>query len=160
MKDKTSCSYNDFFYKSISQQRINAYQIKIENDLPCTVSYSMPVEVQKNNSFKPPIYMIEQTSTGNYPVEVTVTLNTELPYMLESDMQLTKQSDTVFTAQNISEDFYFIYSSVRKPENLYGTKDNRKLIIILSVVLVAVCITIFLIVYFILSRRKKNKSNQ
>lgn len=160
LKDKTNCSYDDFFYKSISQQRVNAYQIKIENNLPCTVSYSMPVEVQKNYSFKPPIYMVEQTSTGNYPVEVTVALNAELPYMLESDMELTKQGDTLFTAQNVSEDFYFIYSSVKKPENLYGTKDNRKLAIILSVVLVAVCILIFLIVYFILSRRKKNKSNQ
>ena len=160
LKDKTNCSYDDFFFKSISQQRINAYQIKIGNNLPCTVSYSMPVEVQKNNSFKPPIYMVEQTSTGSYSVEVTVTLNADLPYMLESDMRLTKQSDTVFIAQNVSEDFYFIYSSVKKPENLYGTKDNRKLAIILSVVLVAVCILIFLILYFILSRRKKNKSNQ
>lgn len=158
LNDKTNCSYVDFFFKSISQQRINAYQIKIENNLPCTVRYSMSNEVQKNNSFKPPIYMVEQTSTGSYPVEVTVTLNAELPYMLESNMELTKQSDTVFTAQNISEDFYFIYSSVKKPENLYGTKDNRKLAIILSVVLVAVCILIFLIVYFILSRRKKNKA--
>lgn len=160
LKDKTNCSYDDFFFKSISQQRINAYRIKIESDSACTVSYSMPVEVQKNNSFKPPIYMVEQTSMGSYPVEVTVTLNAELPYMLESDMQLTKQSDTVFTAQNVSEDYYFIYSSAKKPENLYGTKDNRKLAIILSVVLVAVCISIFLIVYFILSGRKKNKSNR
>ena len=160
LKDKANCSYDDFFFKSISQQRINAYQIKIENNLPCTVSYSMPVEVQKNNSFKPPIYMVEQTSTGSYSVEVTVTLNAELPYMLESDMELTKQSDTVFTAQNVSEDFYFIYSSAKKPKNLYGQKDNRKLIIILSVVLVAVCISIFLILYFILSGRKKNKSNR
>ena len=121
---------------------------------------SMPVEVQKNNSFKPPIYMVEQTSVGSYPVEVTVTLNAELPYMLESDMQLTKQGDLVFTAQNGNEDFYFIYSSAKKPEKLYGTKDNRKLIIILSVVLVAVCLSIFLILYFILSGRKKNKSNR
>lgn len=160
LKNKTNCNYDDFFFKSISQQRINAYQIKIERDSACTVSYSMPVEVQKNNSFKPPIYMIEQTSAGSYPVEVTVTLNAELPYMLESDMQLTKQGDLVFTAQSVSEDFYFIYSSAKKPENLYGQKDNRKLIIILSVVLGAVCISIFLIVYFILSGRKKNKSNR
>lgn len=159
LKDKTNCSYDDFFFKSISQQRVNTYQIKIESDSACTVSYSMPVEVQKNNSFKPPIYMVEQTSTGSYPVEVTVRLNADLPYMLESDMRLTKQSDTVFTAQNVREDFYFIYSSVKKPENLYGQKDNRKLIIILSVVLVAVCLSIFLIVYFILSGRKKNNSN-
>lgn len=160
LKNKTNCSYDDFFYKSILQQRINAYQIKVESDLTCIVNYSMPVEVQKNNSFKPPIYMVEQTSTGNYSVEVTVTLNAELPYMLESDMELTKQGDLVFTAQNVSEDFYFIYSSVKKPENLYGTKDNRKLIIILSVVLVAVCLSIFFILYFILSGRKKNKSNR
>ena len=160
LKDKTNCSYDDFFFKSISQQRINAYRIKIESDSDYTVSYSMPVEVQKNNSFKPPIYMVEQTSVGSYPVEVTVTLNAELPYMLESDMKLTKQSDTVFMAQNVSEDFYFIYSSVKKPENLYGQKDNRKLIIILSIVLVAVCLSIFLILYFILSGRKKNKSNR
>lgn len=160
LKNKTNCSYDDFFYKSISQQRINAYQIKVESDSTCTVSYSMPVEVQKNNSFKPPIYIVEQTSTGSYPVEVTVRLNGELPYMLESDMELTKQGDTMFTAQNVSEDFYFIYSSANKPENLYGQKDNRKLIIILSVVLSAVCISIILIVYFILSKRKKNKSKR
>lgn len=160
LKNNTNRSYDDFFYKSILQQRINAYRIKIESDSACIVSYSMPVEVQKNNSFKPPIYMVEQTSTENYPVEVTVTLNAELPYMLESDMELTKQSNTVFTAQNVSEDFYFIYSSAKKPENLYGQKDNRKLIIILSVVLVAVCLSIFLILYFILSGRKKNKSNR
>lgn len=160
LKDKTNCSYDDFFYKSILQQRINAYRIKIESDSDYTVRYSMPVEAQKNNSFKPPIYMVEQTSAGSYPVEVTVTLNAELPYMLESDMQLTKQGDLVFTAQSVSEDFYFIYSSAKKPENLYGQKDNRKLIIILSVVLGAVCISIFLIVYFILSGRKKNKSNR
>ncbi len=160
LKDKTNCSYDDFFFKGISQQRINAYRIKIESDPACTISYSMSVEAQKNNSFKPPIYMVEQNSTGSYPVEVTVKLNSELPYMLESDMELTKQSDTVFTAQNVSEDFYFIYSAVKKPEYLFGTKDNRKLAIILSVVLGAVCISVFLIAYFMLSGRKKNKSNR
>ena len=159
-KDKTSCSYSEFFYKSISQQRINAYQIRVESGLSCTVSYSMPVEVQKNSSFNPPIYMVEQTSAGNYPVEVTVRLNAELPYLPESDMELTKQDDLVFIAQNVNEDFYFVFGSAKKPENPYRQEDNRKLVITLSVVLSAVCISIFLIVYFILSRRKKNKSNR
>lgn len=77
LKNKSNCSYDDFFYKSILQQRINAYQIKVESDSTCTVNYSMPVEVQKNNSFKPPIYMVEQTSAGSYPVEVAVRLNAE-----------------------------------------------------------------------------------
>ena len=159
LKNKANYNYTDFFFNSISQQHINAYQINLDADLSCTVSYSMPIEVQKNILFNPAIYMIEQSSTGNYPVEVSVELNRELPYLLESNMQIKNQSNTHFIAQNVSGDFYFTFSSAKKPESLYENKDDHKLTIILSVIASAMCVIIPLTVYFVLRRQKKNKNS-
>lgn len=116
--NNTTANYNyfDFFFDSFSVQRINAYRIDLQTDTDTsTINYSMPVEVQKNDTFKPAIYLTEQTTTGNYKTDYTVELNSELPFIIESNADVKKQTEYIYTAQNITDDFYFVFSSAAPP---------------------------------------------
>ena len=115
--------YFDFFTDSFTQMRLNAYKIEIQD--PCTISYSMSVDVQKNSSFNPAIYLTEQTATGSYAVDYTIELNGEFPFIIENSTSVEKQGDYVYTVKDINEDFYFVFSSSEKPTSMSTNTYNR-----------------------------------
>lgn len=159
IESKTNCEFVDFFLESISKQRITAYKVDLQTDTEiCTVAYSMPVEVQINNAFKPAIYMVEHSAARNYNVDYTIELNSELPYVIESSAVIKKQSGYVYTAQNVTEDFYFVFSSSKKPESIYANSNYKILkIVLLCFIGVAVCVLIVLITLLILCCIKDKK---
>lgn len=159
IKDNTNYEFFDFFLDSFTQLRLNAYKIELQaNNLPYTVNYSIPVDVQKNTAFKPEIYLTEQTATGNYTVDYTIQLNSVLPFIIESNTELEKQSNYIYTVKNVSEDFYFVFSSSKQPESIYNNNGSDTLNIVLYVVLgVAICALIMLGVYMLLHYKKTKK---
>ena len=155
---KISCDFFDFFLDSYSEQRLFSYRVELK-DFPCVIYYSMPAEVQTNSTFKPETYLAEQIATSNYAVNYTIELNSAIPYIIESSADLKKQDTYVYSALNISDDFYFVFSSSKKPKNIYENGKNSALDIVLYVILgVSVCTLIVfgivMIVYFI-KRRKR-----
>lgn len=159
IENNVNYDFFDFFFSSFSEQRINAYKIDLQSDTESNViAYSMPVDVQKNNGLNPAIFMIEQTATGNYNINYTIELNGELPYIIESSTNTKKQDNYIYTAQNVSSDFYFIFSSSQKPKSINGNTDNHALRIVLYVILgVAVCALPILIIIAILFYKKEKK---
>lgn len=149
----------NFFFDSFSKQRVNAYKVSVKsNDLPCIISYSMPVYVLTNKNFEPAIYLTEQTATGNYNLDYTIKLNSELPFIIESSAEIKKQSDYVYTAQNINDDFYFVFSSDKKPKSIYNDSNNDNLRIILYVVVgVIVCALIIGSIFIFLHYKNPKK---
>lgn len=156
IEQKINYIYSDFFFSSFSEQRLNSYSIEL-NDLPCVIKYAMPVKVQANATFKPEIYLAEQKATENYSVNYTIELNSRLPYIIESNAELKKQGNYVYTARNISDDFYFVYSSSQKPESIYGNTENNTLKIVLYVVLSVVVCALIIVIFIAILRYKKTK---
>ena len=159
LENNYNYNYFDFFFDGYSNLCVNAYKIYLQTDAESyTITYTMPVDVQKNATFKPEIYLTEQTAIGNYTIDYTIQLNRELPFIIESNAELKKQSDYIYTAQNVSEDFYFVFSSSKQPESIYGDNTNNTLKIVLYVVSgVAICALITLGVYMILHYKKNKK---
>lgn len=134
LDEKNSCEFYDFFFESISVQRVNAYKIEAAaEDKPCTIAYSMPVHVQKNGTLHPVIYLTEQTATGNYGIDYTIELNSALPYVVESSAGVEKQNDHVYTVQGVTDDFYFVFSSSDQPVRIDGDNRHDSLIIVICV---------------------------
>ena len=152
-------SYSDFFFDSYSQQRLNAYKIELQTDTEVnTIAYSMPVTVQTNTAFNPAIFIAEQTATCNYCTDYTVELNGAFPYIIESSAKVEKKSDRIYAAQNISGDFYFVFSSSEKPEGaLNNTADNALNIVLYVILGVAVCALIVIIFLAVLHHKKSEK---
>lgn len=156
----------DFFFDSFSRQRINAYKVSAKaNDLPCTISYSMPVYVLINISFNPTIYLTEQKTTGNYNIDYTIELNSELPFVIESSADVKKQADNLYTAENVNSDFYFVFSASEKPINLNG--DNNKmetwrivLFVLLGVFTCAFIVSLTMLIIYSVKYRKAHKGNK
>lgn len=159
LENNYNYNYFDFFFDSYSNLCVNAYKINLQTDAEnYTITYTMPVDVQKNTTFKPEIYLTEQTATGNYTIDYTIQLNSELPFIIESNAELKKQSDYIYTAQSVREDFYFVISSSKQPESIYGDNTNNILKIVLYVVSgVVICALITLGVYMILHYKKTKK---
>ena len=159
LENNYNYNYFDFFFDGYSNLCVNAYKIYLQTDAESyTITYTMPVDVQKNATFKPEIYLTEQTAIGNYTIDYTIQLNRELPFIIESNAELKKQSDYIYTAQNVSEDFYFVFSSSKQPESIYDDNTNNTLKIVLYVVSgVAICALITLGVYMILHYKKNKK---
>ena len=151
--------YFDFFIDSFAQMRLNAYKIEVK--APCAVSYSMSVDVQKNSRFTPAIYKTDQTITGNYAVNYTIELNSELPYVLESSADVKKLNDYSYTANNVTDDFYFIFSSSKKPKSIYGDNNKIEPWRIALYVLLGVCVCAFIVlitIWFISFMKSKRQS--
>ncbi len=156
----TNYEFFNFFLDSYTQQRIIAY--KINTQPPCTIEYSMPVDVQKNSSFTPAIFMTEVNATGDYNIDYTIELNNSIPYIIESSADVKKQADNLYTVYNVHDDFYFIFSASDNPQSIYG--DNNKMepwriaLLVLSGVLgcgLIVCIT--MIIYYSIQNKKARR---
>ena len=129
MLDKgVNFGYFDFFFDSLAQMRYSAY--RIETQSPCTVTYSMPVKVQKNSAFNPAIYMAEQNSTC--PVDYTLELNENLPNIIESCSDMQREGNT-YTASNREGNFYFVFSSSKKPKSIYEKESGTWKIVLIAV---------------------------
>lgn len=133
-----------FFYDSPEELRVNAYEIHLKAEaLPCVVSYSPPVDVQVNRSFQPAIYMAELTTAGGYPTGYTIELNDKLPYIIQSGADVEKQDGYLYTADGVSGDFFFVFSSAKKPQTADGNKNDVAFKAALTVICVlAGCIVI------------------
>ena len=119
----------------------------------------MPVDVQKNTSFTPAIYMTEVTATGNYSIDYTIELNSSLPFVIESSAEIKKENDYTYTAQNVNGDFYFVFSSSKKPTSIYG--DNTKIepwrIALFVIAGIAGCVLVVLVTILIIHYVKEKR---
>lgn len=152
-------NYYDFFFDSFSQQRLNAYKINLQADTDTnTINYSMPVEVQKNTAYNPVIYLAEQTATGNYNLDYTIELNKDLAYIIESSANIERQDDYIYVAQNVTDDFYFVFSSSAKPVKIIVNNSNKPLNTVVFIIGgISVCVAIVLSIYAITSYKKEKK---
>lgn len=143
----------DFFVDSYARLRLNAYKFTVKES--CTVTYSMPVEVQTNYNFEPAIYKSEAVLTGNYKVDYSIEVNKSFPYILECSTKLSKQADNLYTAENVNGDFYFIFSSVKNPESLYGNGGMEAWRIALLVLAgVMICVSVSVLIFFLIKSKR------
>lgn len=147
----------NYFLDSYTQLRLIAYKIEVQPS--CTIEYSMPVDVQKNTIFTPAIYMTEVTATGNYSIDYTIELNSSLPFVIESSAEIKKENDYTYTAQNVNGDFYFVFSSSKKPTSIYG--DNTKIepwrIALFVIAGIAGCVLVVLVTILIIHYVKEKR---
>ena len=124
----------------------------------------MPADVQKNNKFTPEIYKTDAISTGNYSIDYTVELNGVLPYVIESSAEIKKQDGYSYTADGVTDDFYFVFSSSEKPVSTLT--DNGKMepwrIALLVIAGVALCVGIVTSAIMLISyiKNKRHKRNE
>lgn len=138
---QTNCEFYDFFIDSITKRRLNAYTYSVgTKELPCKIAFTTSVTVQKNNAFTPIIYLTEQAATGNYNTDYTIELNNKIPFIIESSAKINKQSEYIYTAKNVTGNFYFVFSSTQKPKSIYINDEKDNLILVIIVILsIAIC---------------------
>lgn len=150
LQNKSYMSYDKLFFNSIDSILLNTYEFSMPIETGSVIRYELPVSVQRNYAFKPVIYLAEQKHVGNYVTSYTIELNSDSPYIIESNIA-TASKGLSFTAETV-EDFYFVFSSSKKPTNIVSNNNdlNRVGLIVGIVVgcvvfIVGVALTIFLI---------------
>ena len=139
--NNTSIRYDELFFNSIDSYRLNAFNFKIAFDNDSVISYEIPVKVQRNYSYSPPIYFVEHKQAENFSTTYIVELNNDSPYIIESNIE-SQRNGLTYTATT-ADDFYFVFSSSEKPVNtVEAENDNEIKKIILIVCIVAGCFVI------------------
>lgn len=158
LQKRNFIKYDDMFYNSLNVNRFNIYKFSLSLNEETTVSYELPIEIQCNDAFNPPIYLVEQKHLNNYPINYNIKLNSDTPLIIEASVK-TQKSDMHYTAET-TEDFYFVFCALENPKDAFGSTNNSKrnrtlLAICISVICIAVIGAIILTI--ILLHKRKNK---
>lgn len=154
LKNPSRQKYSEFFNDSIYIKRLNAFKLRTdETEPPYEVIFSVPVNVRKNTSFKHTVYMAEHISAGNYKTDYTINFGGSLQYIIESNAQTLKKSDNEYCANNVSNDFYFIFCDSENSESIYPADNGAHVkIIVLSVsaaaYLIAVAVSVIAVILY------------
>lgn len=135
LKNKQSIEMDDLFFNSLNTQRFNIYKFTLHIDTDATVSYELPINIQRNFAFTPTIYLIEQKNLCNYPVRYTAELNSEIPYLIEASVK-TEKNGISYSAET-ADDYYFVFCASEKPQSPTfpnNSNGNTTLIICCSVI--------------------------
>ncbi len=63
-----------------------------------------------------------------------------MPFIIESSAKINKQSEYIYTAKNVTGNFYFVFSSTQKPKSIYINDEKDNLILVIIVILsIAIC---------------------
>lgn len=154
LQSNSDMEYRELFANSFSASRLNAYKFSVSIDADAVISYELPISVQRNYAFKPLIYLVEQKQVKNCPIEYTIELNNEIPYIIESSVDIERNG--IRYAAKTEEDFYFVFSSSKKPANTTTNTDNgNKTVLIVCIAVGGVVFigVVALISYLIYRRR-------
>ena len=104
-------------------------------DTDATVSYELPINIQRNFAYTPTIYLVEQKNLCNYPIRYTAVLNSEIPYLIEASVK-TEKNGITYSAET-ADDYYFVFCTSEKPQSPTfpnNSNGNTTLIICCSVI--------------------------
>ncbi len=135
LKNKQSIEIDDLFFNSLETQRFNVYKFTLHIDTDATVSYELPINIQRNFAFTPTIYLVEQKNLCNYPIRYTAVLNSEIPYLIEASVK-TEKNGITYSAET-ADDYYFVFCASEKPQSPTfpnNSNGNTTLIICCSVI--------------------------
>lgn len=135
LKNKQSIEMDDLFFNSLNTQRFNVYKFTLHIDTDATVSYELPINIQRNFAFTPTIYLVEQKNLCNYPIRYTAVLNSEIPYLIEASVK-TEKNGITYSAET-ADDYYFVFCTSEKPQSPTfpnNSNGNTTLIICCSVI--------------------------
>lgn len=157
LQNKLYMSYDKLFLDAVDSMRLNSYKFSIPIETDSVIKYELPISVQRNYAFNPVIYLAEQKQVGNYATSYTIELSSDIPYIIESSIK-TESEGLSFTAAT-EDDFYFVFSSSKKPTNLMPNNNdktnNTGLIVGIVVGCIVFIVGITLTIYFIYRRKAK-----
>lgn len=157
LKNRLYIDINDLFFNSINEQRFNVYKFSLHIDTNTTVSYELPINIQRNFAFQPTIYMVEQKNLCKYPIRYTTELNNDIPYIIEASIK-TEKNGLTYNAET-ADDFYFVFCSSEKPQDttIPNKEDNTTLIICCSVIGGIAFITLLVLIGMAIYQKVKRK---
>ena len=154
LQSNEGIEYRELFVNSFGTSRLNAYKFSVSIDVDTVISYELPISVQRNYAFEPLIYLVEQKQVKNCPIKYTIELNNDIPYIIESSVDIERNG--ISYAAKTEEDFYFVFSSSKNPTNTATNTDNgNKTVLIVCIAVGGVVFigVVALISYLIYRRR-------
>lgn len=109
LHNKGSMLFSEFFYNSLSRVGLNSYKFTVQLNGETTIKYSSEVVIQADYSYEPTVYLVGQKQIGSCPTNYYISLNSEIPYIVQSSTDI-KKSKTIYTTSS-TENFYFICCS-------------------------------------------------
>lgn len=157
LQEKSFIKYDELFFDSITPTRFNAYKFSLPINEETTISYELPIAIQRNSTFKPAIYLFEQKNLNNYLINYNIELNNATPYIIESSTKV-QNNGTHYTTET-TDSFYFIFSESKKPKQIADEKNNRKKIVLTACITLCFITLIGTIVCIVVSlhNRKSKK---
>lgn len=156
LQNKKVTTYQYLFFNSLFDIRLNSYTFKIPIYSDMIINCELPIQAQKNITFNPTIYLVEQKHLNNYPINYTVRLNSLTPFIIETNCKINK-NETFFTFETTKKDFYFVFCSSEKAINAinsYSPNENKNIVIIYCIF---TCASIFYLIFLIIILFRHNK---
>ena len=109
LQNKSGMLFSEFFYNSVNRVGLNSYKFTVQLNGTAEIKYSSEVVIQADYRYEPTVYLVGQKQIGNYPTNYYISLNSEIPYIVQSSTDI-KKSKTIYTTSS-TENFYFICCS-------------------------------------------------
>lgn len=126
MNSSAYCNFDDYFINSMTNYRVHTFRFNVRIEKETTIAYTTQGKIQVNTYYKPYKYAVKHIRTGSYPIDYVVNLNTENPYILESEGM----------EQDSTQNLYCEFSSSKEPINIieqqkqeYEREKRRNMII-------------------------------
>lgn len=120
LQNEGGMKYSELFYDSLSRLGLNTYKFNVSLNGEATIKYSSEAAIQVNDRYDPPVYIIGQKQLNNYATNYFISLNSNVPYIVQSSIK-TKKSGGTFTA-SATENFYFMCRSEANGSGLSQTQ--------------------------------------
>lgn len=152
------------FFDSCASLRLMTYDFSVVAEAEnFEIEYSQEqLRVMSNGRFSPAVYMLEQRAAGGYTAKYTFSLSEGFPFLLESRTEAHKGSDGSYSITEQGTDFYCVFCSEAKPNDLLAPEDSGKpeawriaLWCILGVAGVGLCICVGLLIQMRIKSKKK-----
>lgn len=139
---------DELFWQEVSEKYLVFYEFKAVGQ--SKIEYSLPISVQCNSLYNPPIYKLEQVCSQNYAIDYSVICNESFPYITESSGEMQTDGYT-YTLSDNKERFYCVFSTSKNPVNRFETDTTNKIPIELKTVYAVSIVLLVLVVIIILS---------
>lgn len=150
LQNKTFIEYDILFFNSLTTNRFNLYKFSLPIISKTTISYKLPINIQRNYAFSPSVYSVEQKHINNYPINYKIELNNNTPFIIDATSK-TQNVWTYYIAET-TNDFFFVFCSSDNPKYNLDNVNNNQInqnqytifILIISLIISVVIILIFL----------------
>lgn len=141
LKNNSCISYDSLFIDGLERKRLNMYKFNLFESAT-KISFFAQVNDLRNYLYDPALYEFERKNFGDHKIDYIITLNKNVPYIIDSNSVIEKDGDAFYTS--CANDLSFSFCSAEKTTRK-NFQNNGVSIKVITTVCIVVLSTLILV---------------